>query len=91
MSGDCKPEQLSSAMADDEEPNRRSNARVGTTQRSIAAIASAWLRMKVPQGLCDGGPRRRIMYLLTIFGNDTGRCAESAFALTEIHFAWRGR
>jgi hypothetical protein len=31
---------------------------VGTTQRSIAAMASAWLRKKVRQ-LCDGGPRHQ--------------------------------
>jgi hypothetical protein len=82
MSGDCKPEQLPSTMADDEEPKQALECQ---------GRASAWLRRKVPQGLCDGGPRRRIMYLLTIFGNDTRRSAESAFALPEIHFAWRGR
>src|SRR6266516_8155617 len=40
---------------------RRSNVSVGTTQRSIAAMACAWLRRNVRQ-VCDGGPRRRIMY-----------------------------
>jgi len=34
-------------------------------QRSIAAIASAWLRRNVRQ-FCDGGPRCRIMYLETV-------------------------
>src|SRR5262245_45101586 len=38
---------------------------VGTTQRSIATMASAWLRRDVRQ-VCDGGPRRRIMYLETV-------------------------
>ena len=42
-----------------------SNVRVGTTQRSIAAIASAWLRRNVRQ-FCDGGPRCRIIYLETV-------------------------
>src|SRR5215813_3512378 len=45
--------------------NRHSNVRVGTTQRSIAAMASAWLRRNVRQ-VWDGGPRRRIMYLETV-------------------------
>ena len=45
--------------------NRHSNVRVGTTQRSIAATAAAWLRRNVRQ-VCDGGPRRRIMYLETV-------------------------
>ncbi len=45
--------------------NRHSNVRVGTTQRSIAAMASAWLRRNV-RHVCDGGPRRRIMYLETV-------------------------
>src|SRR5438034_8033578 len=44
---------------------RRSNVSVGTTQRSIAAMACAWLRRNVRQ-VCDGGPRRRIMYLETV-------------------------
>src|SRR5436190_14008062 len=44
---------------------RRSNVSVGTTQRSIAAMVSAWLRRNVRQ-VCDGGPRRRIMYLETV-------------------------
>src|SRR5262245_31547156 len=52
--------------------NRHSNVTVGTTQRSIAAIASAWLRRKVRQ-VCDGGPRRRIMY----FGDRRFRDLES--------------
>jgi hypothetical protein len=45
--------------------NRHSNVSVGPTQRSISAIASAWLRRNVRQ-VCDGGPRRRIMYLETV-------------------------
>ena len=45
--------------------NRHSNVRVRTTQRSIAAMASAWLRRNVRQ-VCDGGPRCRIMYLETV-------------------------
>src|SRR5437764_13220678 len=45
--------------------NRRSNVSVGTTQRSIAAMACAWLRRNVRQ-VCDGGPRRRIMYVETV-------------------------
>src|SRR4029434_9199226 len=45
--------------------NSRSKVRVGTTHRSIAAIASAWLRRNVRQ-LCDGGPRRLIMYFETV-------------------------
>src|SRR6266849_4265828 len=43
----------------------RAKVRVGTTHRSIAAVASAWLRRNVRQ-LCDGGPRRRIMYFETV-------------------------
>src|SRR6516225_11119745 len=35
--------------------NRHPNVRVGTTQRSIAAMASAWLRRNV-RHVCDGGP-----------------------------------
>src|SRR6266446_2468163 len=45
--------------------NSRSKVRVGTTHRSIAAMASAWLRRNVRQ-LCDGGPRRPIMYFETV-------------------------
>ena len=37
--------------------NRHSNVSVGPTQRSLSAIASAWLRRNVRQ-VCDGGPRR---------------------------------
>ena len=48
-----------------EKANRHSNVRVGTRQRSIAAIASAWLRRNV-RHVCDGGPRCRIMYLETV-------------------------
>ena len=33
--------------------------------RSIAAMAFAWSRKNVRQ-VCDGGPRRRIMYLETV-------------------------
>src|SRR5262249_33577723 len=33
--------------------------------RSIAAMAAAWLRRNVRQ-VCDGGRRRRIMYLETV-------------------------
>ena len=44
--------------------NRHSNVRVGTRQRSIAAIASAWLRRNV-RHVCDGGPRC-FMYLETV-------------------------
>src|SRR5258707_11382541 len=39
--------------------------RVGTTHRSISAIASAWLRRNVRQP-CYGGPRRPIMYFQTV-------------------------
>src|SRR4030081_2214598 len=46
--------------------NRHSKVRVGTTQRSIAAIASAWLLRRNGLQLWDGGPRRRIMYLDTV-------------------------
>jgi hypothetical protein len=35
--------------------NRHSKVSVGTTRRSIAAMASAWLRRNVRQ-VCDGGP-----------------------------------
>src|SRR5260221_6016648 len=45
--------------------NSRSKVRVGTRHRSIAAIASAWLRRNVRQ-LCDGGPRRPIMCFETV-------------------------
>src|SRR5215469_14113328 len=45
--------------------NRHPNVRVGTTQRSIAAMASAWLRRNV-RHVCDGGPRCLIMYLETV-------------------------
>jgi hypothetical protein len=41
------------------------NVRVGTTQRSIAVMASAWLRRNV-RHVCDGGPRCLIMYLETV-------------------------
>ena len=37
----------------------------GDPQRSIAAIASAFLRRNVRQ-VCDGGPRWRITYLETV-------------------------
>src|SRR6266568_5905025 len=45
--------------------NRHSNVTVGTTHRSIAAIASAWLRRNVRQ-VCDGGPRCLTMYFETV-------------------------
>ena len=45
--------------------NRGSKCTVGTKHRSIAAIASAWLRRNVRQ-LCEGGCRRRIIYLDTV-------------------------
>ena len=48
-----------------EKANRHSNVRVGTRQRSTAAIASAWLRRNV-RHVCDGGPRCLIMYLETV-------------------------
>src|SRR4029077_4526845 len=38
---------------------------VGTTNRSIAAIPSAWVRRNVLQP-CDGGSRRLTMYLATL-------------------------
>src|SRR4029453_16401721 len=38
---------------------------VGTTNRPIAAIPSAWLRRNVFQP-CDGGPLLRAMYLATL-------------------------
>src|SRR6266566_2777616 len=41
--------------------NKRSKVRVGTTNRSMAAIASAWFRRNVFQ-LCEGVPPRT-MYL----------------------------
>ena len=41
MSGYREPQQLPPAMADDENANKHSNVSVGTTQRSIAAMASA--------------------------------------------------
>ena len=50
---DSQPAALTTTNA-----NRHSNVKVGTTQRSIAAIASAWLRRNVRQ-FCDGGPRCR--------------------------------
>jgi DCC1-like thiol-disulfide oxidoreductase len=43
----------------------RSNVRAGTTHRSIAAIASAWLRRNVRK-VCDDGPLCRTMYLETV-------------------------
>jgi len=57
MSGDGKPEQLSSTVPMTRNANRFSKARVGTTQRSIAATASAWLAKNV-RHVCDGGPWR---------------------------------
>ena len=65
MPGHRKPEQLSTSVTHHDKRKRRSNVTVGTTQRSIAAIASAWLRRNVRQ-FCDGGPRCRIMYLETV-------------------------
>jgi cytochrome c2 len=38
---------------------------VGTTHRSTAAMASTWLRRNVRQ-LCEGGPRRWIIYFETV-------------------------
>jgi hypothetical protein len=45
--------------------NKHSNVRVGTRQRSIPAIVSAWLRRNV-RHVCDGGPGCLIMYLETV-------------------------
>src|SRR5215470_3127123 len=45
--------------------NRHSKVRVGTRQRSTAAIVFAWLRRNV-RHVCDGGPRCLIMYLETV-------------------------
>src|SRR5262249_47189354 len=44
--------------------NNRSKVRVGTTNRSMAAIACAWFRKNVFQ-LCDGDPPRT-MYFETV-------------------------
>src|ERR1700742_4393173 len=46
-------------------PYSRRNEIVGTTNRSIAAMPSAWLRRKVFQP-CDGGPLRLAIYLATL-------------------------
>src|SRR5438270_12377411 len=45
--------------------NKRSKVRVGTTHRSMAAIACAWFRRNVFQ-LCEGGVPPRTMYLETV-------------------------
>src|SRR5205807_265484 len=45
--------------------NKRSKLRVGTTHRSMAAIACAWFRRNVFQ-LCEGGVPPRTMYLETV-------------------------
>ena len=45
--------------------NSCSKVRVGITQRSIAAMASAWLRRKI-RHVCDGAPWRMTMYLETV-------------------------
>jgi hypothetical protein len=63
--GHREPEQLARPCPNTRNANRHSNVRVGTTQRSIAAMAAAWLRRNV-RHVCDGGPRRRIMYLETV-------------------------
>jgi len=43
----------------------RSKVSVGTTHRSMAAIACAWFRRNVFQ-LCEGGVPPRVMYLETV-------------------------
>ena len=48
-----------------DENRKQALERVETTQRSIAAMASTWLRRNVRQ-VCDGGPRCRVMYLDTV-------------------------
>ena len=49
--------------------NRHSKLMMGTTQRSIAVMASVWLRRTVRQP-CDGGARHLTMYLDTVeFGD----------------------
>jgi hypothetical protein len=53
-----------STMAHDKKRKQAPERQVGTTQRSIAAMASAWLRRNV-RHVCDGGPRCLIMYLET--------------------------
>jgi hypothetical protein len=45
--------------------NRHSKLMMGTTQRSIAVMASVWLRRTVRQP-CDGGARHLTMYLDTV-------------------------
>jgi hypothetical protein len=63
VTGHREPEQLS--VAQHEKRKQTPKVRVGTTQRSIAAMASAWLHRNVRQ-VWDGGPRRRIMYVETV-------------------------
>jgi hypothetical protein len=65
ISGHRKPEQLPSAVAHDEKCKQALEGHRGTTNRSIAAMASAWLRRNVRQP-CDGGPRRRAMHFETV-------------------------
>src|SRR5262245_39336189 len=64
MLGHREPEKPSATIAT-RKANRHSKVRVGTRQRSIAAIASAWLRRNV-RHVCDGGPRCLIMYWETV-------------------------
>jgi len=49
-----KPKELASTMAQDDKRKQAAESPVGTTQRSIAAMAFAWLRRNVSQ-VCDGG------------------------------------
>ena len=60
-----------STMTHDQKRNRRPKVSVGATHRSIAAMASAWLRRNVRQ-VCDGGPRCRVMILASKDRNSGG-------------------
>src|SRR6266511_5117345 len=56
--------------------NNRSKVRVGTTSRSMAAIACAWLRKNVFQP-CDGDPPRTMYFETARLDHEPDRSAKA--------------
>src|ERR1700682_1036837 len=65
VGSDIDPDEVSAVEADDHEGVEQAKPMVGTTNKSIAAMSSAWLHRNVRHSWL-GGPRRLTMYLATL-------------------------
>ena len=77
MPGHRKREELTSTRTYDEKRKQALECQRRTTQRSIAAMASAWLRRNVRQ-VWDGGPLSGIMYLEAVDSAISNRSLSSS-------------